>query len=38
MSKDAFINNLSRRLDRLSDADRQEYLEFFSEMIDSGFS
>ena len=34
MSKDAFINNLSRRLDRLSDADRQEYLEFFSEMID----
>ena len=34
MSKDAFINNLSRRLDRLSDADRQEYLDFFSEMID----
>ena len=34
MSKTAFINELSRKLDRLSEADRKEYLEFFSELID----
>ena len=34
MSKEAFINELSVKLDRLSEDDRKEYLEFFSELID----
>ena len=34
MSKEAFINELSGKLDRLSENDRKEYLEFFEELID----
>ena len=34
MSKEAFINELSVKLDRLNEADRKEYLEFFEELID----
>lgn len=34
MSKEAFISELSAKLDRLSDDDRKDYLEFFSELID----
>ena len=34
MSKADFINELSVKLDKLSDDDRKEYLEFFSELID----
>ena len=34
MSKATFINELSVKLDRLSEEDRKEYLEFFSELID----
>ena len=34
MSKKAFINELSGKLDRLSENDRKEYLEFFEELID----
>ena len=34
MNKTAFMNDLSDKLDRLSEDDRKEYLEFFSEIID----
>ena len=34
MSKETFINDLSKKLDLLSEDDRKEYLEFFSELID----
>lgn len=34
MSKEAFINELSVKLNRLNEADRKEYLEFFEELID----
>lgn len=34
MNKTAFMNDLSDKLDRLSEDDRKEYLEFFSKIID----
>ena len=34
MSKTKFINELSQKLDKLTDSDREEYMSFFSELID----
>ena len=34
MSKETFINELSDKLERLSEDDKKEYLDFFSELID----
>lgn len=34
MSKTEFMNDLSIKLDKLSDEDREEYMSFFSELID----
>lgn len=34
MSKTKFMNDLSQKLDKLTDADREEYMSFFSELID----
>ena len=34
MSKTEFMNDLSMKLDKLTDEDREEYMSFFSELID----
>ena len=34
MNKAEFMNDLSQKLDKLTDADREEYMSFFSELID----
>lgn len=34
MSKTEFMNDLSQKLDKLTQADREEYMSFFSELID----
>ena len=33
-NKAEFMNDLSQKLDKLTDADREEYMSFFSELID----
>ena len=34
MNKTEFMNDLSQKLDKLTEADREEYMSFFAELID----